>query len=416
MQERTATAKRLEALSVLAGGVAHDLNNAIGPLVALPDVMLSELDAVLTGSDPRELRGDLETVKSAALRATQTIKDLLTLGRQGRTTKEALDLVKLVTTCASSDLLRAIRSVSPQIQLRVEAPTEPLVVYGSEAHIARAITNLVHNAAEAILAVGGKGEVLLKAHAAHLSAPMHGFESIEPGDYVVITVTDDGRGMPTHDLNRIFEPFFTRKRTREQSGSGLGLAIVHGVVKEHDGFVDLASTPGAGPRFSLYFPRAEAKIEASTRNTEGPERGLATILIVDDEPAQLRTGRRVLRGFGYEIDTMESGAQAYLRFVAAANGKECPYDLVILDMNLNEARDGLELFDEIRRLFPDQRAIVVSGHAPTERAEAAFRKGLAWLAKPYTADALLYAVQDALSERPSQSMRISSRRPPLDAE
>lgn len=407
LQERMATTKRLDALSVLAGGVAHDLNNALGPLVALPDVILGDLDATIGGGDSSELRRDIETVKSAALRAAQTIKDLLTLGRQGRTAKEPLDLVQVIKTCLSSELRRIVRGVNPLVQLRIEVPDDALVIHASEGHIVRAITNLVHNAAEAIT---GDGEVLVRVYAVHLAAPMNGFESVEPGMYAVLSVSDNGNGIQTQDLHRIFEPFFSRKRMVDHSGSGLGLAIVHGVIKEHDGYIDVASTPGAGTTFSLYIPRAELRMSTVAPRLAPPTRGKGRILIVDDEPVQLRTGRRVLNRFGYQVDTLESGRLALERFHKAADLGASPYDLVILDMILNEDADGLECFEQIRELFPAQRAIVVSGHAPTERAEAAFEKGLAWLAKPYTADALAQAVQAGLAEHQGVAcQRISSK-------
>jgi CheY-like chemotaxis protein len=228
---------------------------------------------------------------------------------------------------------------------------------------------------------------------------------------VVIKVTDSGDGVSVQELHRIFEPFFSTKRTDEHSGSGLGLAIVHGVIKEHDGFVDVTSQLGRGTIFTLYFPEAEPQVAERSSASLLPSCGKGRILIVDDEPIQLRTGKRVLSRLGYQVDVLESGRLASERFtIAAAKGK-CPYDLVILDMLLNEELDGLEHFERIRALFPQQKAIVVSGHAPTERAEAAFQKGLAWLAKPYTADALVHAVESALAERESVgAQRISCRR------
>ena len=119
---------------------------------------------------------------------------------------------------------------------------------------------------------------------------------------------------------------------------------------------------------------------------------------MDDEPVQLRTGRRILTHLGYQVDTMTSGAEAYRLFAEAATEGRQPHDLVILDMLLNEDWDGLQVYDQILRLFPEQRAIVASGHAPTERAEQAVARGLGWLAKPYTPQALAKAVRSALAD------------------
>jgi DNA-binding LacI/PurR family transcriptional regulator/signal transduction histidine kinase/ActR/RegA family two-component response regulator len=412
VQERVATAQRLASLSLLAGGVAHDLNNSLGPLVALPDVILAELGELPAGSEMvADLCLDVESIKSAALRAAQTIKDLLTLGRQGRTTKEPLDLNVLVQACLAQESLRSLPDA--RVAIKAELAPTPLVVHASEAHLMRAIVNLVRNAVEAI---GGPGQVVVKTFGTVLFGATSGYETVDPGDYAVVTVSDTGGGIAKGDLGRVFEPFFTKKRVGDTSGSGLGLAIVHGVVKEHEGFVDVASSLGSGTTFTLYFPRAE---EPTTAPGVRPElsRGRARILMVDDEPIQLRTGRRVLTHLGYQVDVLDSGRKVLERLAEAAKAGQIPYDLLILDLVLNEEQDGLDLYAQIQRLFPGQKAIVVSGHAPTERAELAIAQGLAWLAKPYSRDALVSAVQAALTSRPSLTV-VSippPRRPPLNA-
>jgi CheY-like chemotaxis protein len=209
-------------------------------------------------------------------------------------------------------------------------------------------------------------------------------------------VSDDGCGIEPHELGQVFEPFFTKKRAKETSGSGLGLAIVHGVVKEHEGFIDVASTPGVGTTISVYFPLVDG-VERREPVLAAP-RGDARILIVDDEPMLLRTGRRVLVRLGYEVEVMESGLGACELFSGAAASGQSPFDLVIMDMVLGEELDGLQVIEQIQRLFPAQKVIVVSGHAPTERAELAVKKGLTWLGKPYGMETLAQTVQRVLTD------------------
>jgi signal transduction histidine kinase/ActR/RegA family two-component response regulator len=410
VQERVATGKRMQSLSVLAGGVAHDLNNALGPLVGLPEIMLSELDRLgVPGVAAQELRGDLETILSATVRASQTIKDLLTLSRQGRTPKEPLDLCRTVAQCLGGEALRCVREVNPSVRIVCDPTSEPLIVRGSGAHVGRAVMNLVRNAVEA---VGPGGEVRIRTFGLDLREPINGYETIEPGSYAVVAVSDNGPGIPLHELGWVFEPFASKKRMSETSGTGLGLAIVHGVIKEHEGFVDVASTVGVGTTFTLYFPRAEECIQPFKESSVAP-RGSARILVVDDEPIQLRTARRVLTHLGYEVEGIRSGLEA-LRAFATAPAGDSPYDVVLLDMMLNEDEDGLQIFEEIRTRFPLQRAIIASGHAPTERVERAFAEGLGWLAKPYTAEALAGAIREALRDvrepswRPSLSVHRSA--------
>jgi CheY-like chemotaxis protein len=210
----------------------------------------------------------------------------------------------------------------------------------------------------------------------------------------MLSVSDDGCGIEPHELGQVFEPFFSKKRAQDTSGSGLGLSIVHGVVKEHDGFIDVASKPDVGTTISLYFPLVEGP-DTGEREVAAP-RGNARILIVDDEAIQLRTGRRVLVRLGYDVEVMDSGLRAYETFSRAAASGQSPFDLVIMDMLLGESLDGLQVIEQIQRLFPAQKVIVVSGHAPTERADMAVRKGVTWLGKPYGMDALAQTVERVL--------------------
>ena len=408
VQERLAATKRMEALSVLAGGVAHDLNNALGPLVALPDVILAQLCEQAGPSPPhRELRADVEAIKVAALRAAQTIKDLLTLGRQGRTAKENLDINQVVKSCWANGSLQLGGDGKARVDMLAELSSTPLVVRGSESQLARAVDNLIRNAVEAVAGNGDvaarspniskkSANVVVKSAQVDLPAPRAGYEIIPAGRYATLSVSDDGCGIGPQEIGRVFEPFFTKKRINETSGSGLGLAIVHGVVKEHEGFIDVVSAPGQGTTISLYLPLVDGA--ARTERVLAAPRGSARILIVDDEPIQLRTGRRVLTSLGYEVEVMESGLGAYELFSRAAVSGQSPFDLIIMDMVMGEALDGLQIIEQIQRLFPAQKVIVASGHAPIERAELALQKDLTWLGKPYGMETLADTVQKVLRD------------------
>jgi DNA-binding LacI/PurR family transcriptional regulator/signal transduction histidine kinase/ActR/RegA family two-component response regulator len=392
VQERLAATKRMEALSVLAGGVAHDLNNALGPLIALPDVILAQLWDIQGHQDAvRDLRADVEAIKVASLRAVQTIKDLLTLGRQGRMAKENLDLNRVIKSCWANNSLRFVEEGTSRVNMSADLSPASLVVRGSESQLARAVDNLIRNAVEAI---AGNGTVVVKSAKVDVAEPRAGYEIVPAGHYATLSVSDDGCGIEVHELGQVFEPFFTKKRAKDTSGSGLGLAIVHGVVKEHDGFIDVVSKPGVGTTISLFFPLVGG-VERREPVLAAP-RGNARILIVDDEPMLLRTGRRVLGRLGYDVEVMESGIGAYELFSGAAASGHSPFDLVIMDMLLGEELDGLQIIEHIHHLFPAQKVVVVSGHAPTERAELAVRKGLTWLGKPYGMETLAQTVQQVL--------------------
>jgi len=411
VQERLAATKRMEALSVLAGGVAHDLNNALGPLVALPDVILAQLAEVAAGGESeRDLRADLGAIKVASLRAAQTIKDLLTLGRQGHTAKESLDLNRVIKSCWANSALRFAEQGALRVDLITDLSPSPLMVRGSESQLARAIDNLIRNSVDAVAVAAAQaqtesGQIVVKSAKVELTEPYVGHETVPPGAYAMLSVSDDGCGIEPHELGQVFEPFFTKKRAQETSGSGLGLSIVHGVVKEHDGFIDVASAREVGTTISLYFPlagplaeRAEQRARAVGPSAATAPHGDARILLVDDEPLQLRTGRRVLVRLGYRVEVIDSGLGAYELLSHAVASGSSPFDLVIMDVALGEALDGLQIIEQIQRLCPDQKFIIVSGHAPTEREELAVRKGLTWLGKPYGMETLAQTVERVLRD------------------
>jgi two-component system, cell cycle sensor histidine kinase and response regulator CckA len=217
-----------------------------------------------------------------------------------------------------------------------------------------------------------------------------------------LEIDDDGRGINEADFGRIFEPFFSSKPMNARSGSGLGLAIVQGVVKSHGGLIRLRSSPNEGTCFTLLFPSERAPKRSAALSQPVSIRGMGRILVVDDDPIALRTATRVLQHFGYAVDAESSGVRARARFSIGEPmdlGARSPYDLLILDMQLNEPEDGVQLYRRILERFPHQKAILSSGHAAPEAGNGNTPPGLGWLPKPYTAAALADAVGTALKRR-----------------
>jgi phosphoserine phosphatase RsbU/P len=393
VQERLATANRLEAVGTLAGCVAHDLNNALGPLVALPEVLLKEIiEAGGSLQSRAELLFDMETIRAASLRAADIVKDLLTMGRQGRVPRAPVELNSIVRRSVETDVSRIFPTGRGRIRFSIDLEPEPIYLLGSETQLSRALLNLIRNAAEAIV---GDGSVSISTRVEEVEQPLGTFERIEAGMFGVVRVTDTGAGIPVHQIQRIFEPYFSGKRANGESGTGLGLAIVHGVVKEHEGYIDVKTSVGGGTTFTLYFPLTDQRRRASSRSA--PSRhSAARIWVIDDDPVQLRTAKRVLNALGYAVETFDSGPKLMAAFRAHVGREGTPCDLVLLDMVLGEQEDGLGLLDHIRALFPAQRAMIVSGFAAVERAKLAEYKGLDWLVKPYTTATIGSAVAAAL--------------------
>jgi CheY-like chemotaxis protein len=264
-------------------------------------------------------------------------------------------------------------------------------VAGSLVHLTKAVMNLVTNAAEAI---PGGGVIQITTASRSLDAPETAFETIPPGDYAVLTVADSGQGIAREDLEKVFEPFFTRKKMG-RSGSGLGMNVVWATIKDHYGFIDLQSTEGIGTRVHLLIPISGEPLPAnSTLDLPldlAPGRG-ERILVVDDIREQREIASVMLQRMGYQVFTAASGEEA----LDLAEVE--PFDLLVLDMIMDPGMDGLETFLRLRERRPMQRAILASGYSETQRVEQALACGAcAYLRKPYDMESLGRAVQQVLS-------------------
>lgn len=386
--ENQATTERLRTMSLIAGGVAHDLNNALGPLLALPEAMRQDL-IMNAGSLPENLLADLDTLQEAAQRAAHTIRDLLTLGRTIDVPKQTFELNRIL-----NDGRRALSQLAERadgVRLRLLINEAPLLVYVSREHLVRAVSNLVANAADAM---STPGEVVVRVRERKVTQKLEGIEPVERGHYAVIEVEDSGCGIPKENLHRVLEPFFSSKSQTARGGTGLGLAIVHQVVSQCRGYVQVTSEVGVGTTFALYLPLVT---QGEADESEPPAPALGgdeRILVVDDERVQLRTAQRILGQLGYRVSTAESGAAAIALFEREFDLD--PYQLVILDMLMPGSLNGLATLKQMRNRKPSQKALVATGYAPEQMNCKAADNGVCWLAKPYTAAGLARAVRTAL--------------------
>jgi CheY-like chemotaxis protein len=223
---------------------------------------------------------------------------------------------------------------------------------------------------------------------------VRGYDEVKEGDYVVLTVADNGVGISSQDAQRIFEPFYTKK-VMGRSGTGLGMAVVWGTVKDHKGYIELRSTPGKGTTFDLYFPvtRKDAeKDKAPTSIQEYMGHGQA-ILVVDDVQEQREIASVLLTQLGYAAHTVSSGEEA-VEYVKTNSA-----DLLVLDMIMDPGIDGLDTYKEIRELHPGQKAIIASGFSETKRVKEAQELGVGqYVKKPYTLEKIGLAVKAELGK------------------
>ena len=257
LESRLHRMEKMEAIGTLAGGVAHDLNNILSGIVTYPDLLLLDLPK----DDP--LHAPLRSIQASGEQAAAIVQDLLILSRRGVAVSEPLDLNTVVKDYLASPEYHRLAFHHPLIFPRVELAPSSLPLQGSAPHLVRTIANLVTNAFEAM---SGGGDLRIRTKWKRLDGPLALFEEVPAGEYVLLTVSDTGIGIPEPDLSRIFEPFFTRKELH-RSGTGLGMAVVWGIVHDHQGFIDCHSQVNEGTTFTLFLPVSRGP-ESGVRDTD----------------------------------------------------------------------------------------------------------------------------------------------------
>lgn len=237
-------AQKMEAIGTLAGGVAHDLNNILSAQVSYPDLILMDLD------EDSPLRKPLLTIKKSGKKAAAIVQDLLTLARRGVVATEVVNLNDVIEDYTKSPECENVMEFHSGVKISIDLEPNLLNILGSPVHLATTIANLFSNAAEAM---PGGGMISISTRNEYMDKPVRGYEYINEGDYVVLTVSDTGSGISPIDLEKIFEPFYTKK-VMGRSGTGIGMAVVWGTVKDHKGYIEVQSTVNKGTKFKLFFP------------------------------------------------------------------------------------------------------------------------------------------------------------------
>ena len=391
LEEKLARSEKMEALGRLAGGVAHDLNNVLSAIVSYPDLLLMKLP------EDSPLRKSIITIKQSGQRAAAIVQDLLTLARRGVMIKKIENLNQVIADYLSSPEFEKLVKIHPEVHFRTHIQRNLHNVKGSAIHLSKTVMNLVANAAEA-MPYGG--EVVISTENKYVGQPLNGYyHIIQKGHYVILTVTDTGVGIAPEDLNKIFDPFYSKKEMG-RSGTGLGMSVVWGTVEDHKGFIDLNSVQGKGTTFKLYFPITEEKnseVEEAANIPINKYMGKGEkILVVDDERDQREIASVLLTELGYVVDTVPSGEEAIAYMKTAAP------DLILLDMIMNSGIDGLDTYRGILKLRPGMKAIITSGFSESDRVKEALRLGAGmYIKKPYTMEKIGMAVINELNKAES---------------
>ncbi|WP_456385488.1 response regulator [Desulfolithobacter sp.] len=371
LMEKLADAKRMESLGLMAGSVAHDLNNILAGILTYPELLLLDLD------EDFKYREEIKLIHDAGKRAAAVVNDLLTVARGATCKKEVYNLNVIVSGYVNSPECRELTRRYPGVTIETELEENLCNTRCSPMHISKSIMNLVTNAAEAL--ENRKGTVRIRTCNMNINKPIHGYETVDPGRYVVITVEDNGPGIKNCDIEHIFQPFYSKK-VMGRSGTGLGLAVVWNTIHDHGGYVDLVSNK-KGTCFTLYFPATEEQFAVAGEkfplqvSTGSGER----ILVVDDQESQREIARRLLTRLGYRPYVVSSGEEA-VEFI-----KRKSVDLVILDMIMGRGLNGCETYQRITQHAPGLRAIITSGYSSPEDIKKARDLGISqFIKKPYS--------------------------------
>ncbi len=385
LEQRLGQAEKMETIGRVAGGVAHDLNNVLSSIVSYPDLLLLNLPG-----DSR-MRKPILTIQKAGQRAVAIVQDLLTLVRRSVLVDKVVSLNHLVVDYLKSPEYEKLHSYHPGVHVETLLKPGLLNIKGSPVHLTKALMNLVSNAAEAM---PKGGTVTLCTFNRYIDRSIEGYDlSIPEGDYVVMQVADNGVGIASEDLKKIFQPFYTKKEMG-RSGTGLGMAVVWTTVKDHHGYLDVRSCRGKGTTFELYFPiTREREMGEKHADTLSLYMGNGeTILVVDDVEEQREIASLLLTRLGYRVVTAAGGEGAVAYF------KRDSADLVILDMIMEPGLDGLDTYKEILRLKPGVKAIISSGYVETDRVKEAMRLGAGqYIRKPYSLEKIAMAVKTELA-------------------
>jgi len=379
-QEQAWRAQRLESVGTLAGGIAHDLNNVLAPIM----MSIESLREIVTDPDAVPL---LDILNESAHRGADLVRQVLSFARGVDGDRVPVSLVPLI-----KDLLKVLRDTFPKsIEIRLEAPEHLWYVSGDPTQLHQVFMNLCVNARDAMpdggrLLIGLENVVLDDAYVA-MNA------DARQGAYIKVKVVDSGTGIPREIRDRMFEPFFTTKEVGK--GTGLGLSTTMAIVRSHRGFINVYSEPGLGTKFHLYLPAEVAVSE--TIQVESAQRRLPMgqgelVLVVDDEAAIREVARRTLERFGYRVVLATNGAEAIA--VYAQQLREIA--LVLTDMAM-PIMDGAALIVALRAINPEVRIIGSSGMASNGGIARALGAGVEeFVHKPYTAEALLTTIARAL--------------------
>ena len=386
LEDQLRQAQKMEAVGTLAGGIAHDFNNILAAIMGHTELAQMQIQ------DPEQAEICLTEVLSASDRAKDLVGQILAFSRHSESELKPLQVSSVIKEALR--LMRATLSPSITINQYIQAANSIVVADATQIH--QILMNLCTNAAHAMNAKGGtltveltKKDITINDLQELGNPPSH----LGPGQYVCLSVSDTGHGIPGHLLERIFDPYFTTKA--KGVGTGLGLAVVRGIVQNHGGIIDVQSKPGRGTTFQIYLPRVEGQSISEIKQLKQLRSGSERILLVDDESGLAELGAKLLSTLGYRVVSYSASQEALDAFRATPHD----FDLLITDMVMPYI-NGKELASKVLALRPDLPVIIYTGFSDTVAPEEIKRLGVkAILRKPITIYGLSQAIRRVLEDQ-----------------
>jgi PAS domain S-box-containing protein len=340
IEEERLKLEKLESVGILAGGIAHDFNNILTTIVG--NISLTKM---FVNSDKKATE-ILEDAERACLRAKDLTKQLLTFSKGGTPIKKVLSINELL----KDSTIFSLRGSN--IKYHFSIPEDLWTVEIDEGQIGQVINNLIINAKQAMPS-GGSIYITGENITINEDTPI----PLPEGDYIKISIKDEGIGIPEENINKIFDPYFTTK----ESGSGLGLTTTYSILKNHGGYISVESFPDNGTTFYIYLPAFREKQPKKRRKTDTIHKGEGKILLMEDEVSIQKTVSKVLRQIGYEVDVAKDGSEA-IEIYKKSKESYKPFDVVIMDLTIRGGMGGKEAIKKLLEIDPDVKAIVSSGY------------------------------------------------------
>jgi PAS domain S-box-containing protein len=383
LEEQLRHSQKMEAIGLLAGGVAHDFNNILTVIMGYGNMLLMNM------KPDNPMAEMIDQILRSAERAAHLTSSLLAFGHKQAMNPQICDLNDIVTKIQKF----LVRVIGEDIQLKINLGDDHLTIFADSGQIEQILINLATNARDAI-PKGGLLSIetsLQEVDESFVQAHGHG----EPGRYALVAVSDTGCGMDEATRNRVFEPFFTTKGMGK--GTGLGMAIVYGIVKQHNGYIHVYSEPGKGSTFKVFIPLVEPGHMAHDKvvDAEPPKMGTETILVVEDEPEVRQLIKQILNRFGYGVILAENGQEAVEKYRMYRE----EIKLVLMDV-IMPVMNGREASEQIKKIQPDVKLLFTSGYtADIVQSRGEFKAGVELIMKPIQPVELVGKIREILDRQ-----------------